>query len=106
MIWHVRSKLKSFLEGIISAFDLSGDHDYLHQSPKSDRDALIEDWVKVGNDIRWSMHEYREALDEEEQKEVLREYRTLVREMESPTRRNESEKPLSSNSDQLELALD
>jgi len=60
-------RLKSFLAGFASAFDLTGgssDHSYHYsgferdqEAFDRDREALAGDWRQVGDDMRWAMNQ-------------------------------------------------
>jgi hypothetical protein len=51
-------KVSNFFKGFWSGFDMTGYIPVpdLSNGPRRDRDAIYEDWTKVGNDIRSAMN--------------------------------------------------
>lgn len=62
MEFNMNAKLRSFLKGAATIFDIYPDPIKDPFAGKTDFDRLAEDWQKVGNDIKNAMNEETKGL--------------------------------------------
>jgi hypothetical protein len=67
-----RTRIRHFAEGFLSAFNLFPDipDTKIRIDRRSDGEALLDDWYKVGDDIRGAMREMRDELGRREDQDL------------------------------------